>query len=211
MRATDDIHRDIEEHLKTNGFYYERRKNYYKNMDKPISNIISVGYLSQIIEAIILGKLDVSRSRTSTLLKKDEDYNKIFNKRYSLNLYLNGVKIARRIEAIMKEIGIQAGDILNLKYHTMMFVIMYKNKWQRVSWKKFEEINIDTILDDEIKESIEIVKEIFENLGGTDKIAKGSKFVDAVKERLKSIIQQNYNTHVELVFNVGFNFVKKTL
>ncbi|MBN1064498.1 AIPR family protein [Clostridium botulinum] len=48
LRATDDIHRDIEEHLKTNGFYYERRKNYYKNIGKPIFNIISVGYLSQI-------------------------------------------------------------------------------------------------------------------------------------------------------------------
>lgn len=189
LRATDDIHRDIEEHLKTNGFYYERRKNYYKNMGKPISNIISVGYLSQIIEAIILGKPDVSRSRPSTLLKRDEDYNKIFNKKYSLNLYLNGVKIARRIETIMKEMGIQAGDILNYKYHVMMFVIMYKNKWERVSWKKFQEINIDTILDDEIKESIVIVKEIFESLGGTDKIAKGSKFVDAVKERLRNIIQ----------------------
>lgn len=191
LRATDDIHRDIEEHLKTNGFYYERRKNYYKNIGKPISNIISVGYLSQIIEAIILGKPDVSRSRPSTLLKKDEDYNKIFNKRYSLNLYLNGVKIARRIEAIMKEIGIQAGDILNLKYHIMMFVIMYKNKWERVSWKNFEEVDIDSILDDEIKEAIVIVRDIFESLGGTDKIAKGSNFVEVVKERLKTLIQEN--------------------
>lgn len=191
LRATDDIHRDIEEHLKINGFYYERRKNYYKNMGKPIFNIISVGYLSQIIEAIILGKPDVSRSRPSTLLKKDEDYKKIFNKKYSLNLYLNGVKIARRIETIMKEIGIQAGDILNLKYHTMMFVVMYKNKWERVSAKKFEEFDTNSISDDEIKEVIIIVKEIFESLGGSDKIAKGSKFVDAVKDRLKNLIEEN--------------------
>ncbi|MBN1064499.1 hypothetical protein [Clostridium botulinum] len=91
----------------------------------------------------------------------------------------------------MKGIGIQAGDILNLKYHTMMFVIMYKNKWERVSWKKFEEVDIDRILDDEIKEAIVIVKDIFESLGGTDKIAKGSKFVDVVKDRLKNLIQES--------------------
>jgi hypothetical protein len=31
LRATDKIHRDIEEYFRPNGLYYDRRKNYYKN------------------------------------------------------------------------------------------------------------------------------------------------------------------------------------
>lgn len=191
LRSTDYIHRDIEEHLKHNGFYYERRKNYYKNAGKPISNIISVGYLSQVIEAILLMKPDVSRSRPSTLLKKDEDYKRIFNENYSLNLYLNSVKIGKKVENIMKQEGIQAGDILNIKYHTMMFIVMYKLNNQRVSWRKFQEMNIENITEDEVKYAVEIVKGIFDNLGSTDKVAKGTKFVEEVKSKLGEIFKNN--------------------
>ena len=41
LRATEKIHRDIEEYLRTFGLFYDRRKNYYKNDGKPIEKIIS--------------------------------------------------------------------------------------------------------------------------------------------------------------------------
>ena len=35
LRATDKIHRDIEEYLRPRGLFYDRRKNYYRNEGKP--------------------------------------------------------------------------------------------------------------------------------------------------------------------------------
>ena len=35
LRATQRIHRDIEEYLQQKGLFYDRRKNHYKNEGKP--------------------------------------------------------------------------------------------------------------------------------------------------------------------------------
>ncbi len=188
LRATDSIHRDIEEYLKAQGWYYERRKNFYKNMGKPISNIISVGYLSQAIEAIILQKPDISRARPSTLLKKDDDYKKIFDTKFSLQLYLNVIKVVKRIEEHLKNSGTQAGDILNLKYHTAMFMIQYHLRQTHSSWKKIQELNVNEISIEEIEFSIQTVKTIYEELGGNDKVAKGSKYTEEVRGKLNEIL-----------------------
>lgn len=188
LRATDNIHRDIEEYLKTHGYYYERRKNYYKNIGKPIAKIVSVGYLSQVIESIILKKPDVSRSRPSTLLKKDEDYNKIFNSKYSLELYLNAVIISKRIEEKMKAMNMQAGDILNTKFHVAMVTVAINEDNTNVGWRKFQQIIVSNISDDLIEGCITMVRHIYSELGGNDKVAKGSKFVDAIKKALDEII-----------------------
>ncbi|WP_419836099.1 AIPR family protein [Endozoicomonas atrinae] len=41
LRATDQVHRHIEEYLKPRGLFYDRRKNYYKNEGKKPKDIIS--------------------------------------------------------------------------------------------------------------------------------------------------------------------------
>jgi len=40
LRATEVIHHDIEEYLRSYGWFYERRKNHYKNQDKPKEKIV---------------------------------------------------------------------------------------------------------------------------------------------------------------------------
>lgn len=54
LRATDIIHRNIEQYFKSKGLYYDRRKNYYKNLGMPIDKIISIPFLSQCLMSTIL-------------------------------------------------------------------------------------------------------------------------------------------------------------
>lgn len=70
LRATDRIHRDIEEYLKPFGLYYDRRKNYYKNEGKSINRIVGIPQMAQAIMAIVLQKPDTARARPSSLMKK---------------------------------------------------------------------------------------------------------------------------------------------
>jgi len=48
LRATDKIHRDIEDFFATRGLFYDRRKNFYKNQGKPVRKIVSIGFLAQL-------------------------------------------------------------------------------------------------------------------------------------------------------------------
>jgi len=53
LRATDDIQRKMELFFFNRGYYYDRRKNYYKNQNKPAKRIFSIQYTAQAIEAIL--------------------------------------------------------------------------------------------------------------------------------------------------------------
>ena len=75
LRATDKIHRDIEDYLTPRGIYYDRRKNYYKNQGKPVKKIVSIPYLAQAVLACGLRDPANARARPSSLLKNDETYN----------------------------------------------------------------------------------------------------------------------------------------
>lgn len=79
LRATDSIHRDIEDYLKPRGLYYDRRKNHYKNEGKKPSEIVGLSFLAQCLMAITMQKPDFARARPSTLLEDDSSYEKLYN------------------------------------------------------------------------------------------------------------------------------------
>jgi hypothetical protein len=68
LRATDRIHRQIEEYLRPRGLFYDRRKNFYKNEGKPRDKIIGIPHMSQAVMAILLQRPDTARSRPSSLI-----------------------------------------------------------------------------------------------------------------------------------------------
>ena len=80
LRATDTTQRDIEQYFLSKGYYYDRRKNYYRNLGKPRNKIISINLLSQCIVSLVLPEKNPSRARSNPtiLIKTDEDYNSLF-------------------------------------------------------------------------------------------------------------------------------------
>ena len=90
LRATGKIHRDIEEYLYPRGLYYDRRKNFYKNEGKPRDRIIGIPQLAQATMAIVLARPDNARARPSSLLKRDDDYEQVYNLAYPIALYCTG-------------------------------------------------------------------------------------------------------------------------
>ena len=86
LRATERIHRDIEDYFASRGLFYDRRKNYYKNQGRPICDIVSIPFLAQAVLAVALQEPDNSR-RPSSLLKEDVDHERIFNPKLPLDLF----------------------------------------------------------------------------------------------------------------------------
>jgi hypothetical protein len=70
LRATDSMQRDLEDFFKKDGWYYDRRKNYYKNMGKPADKIIGIPYLAQSITAILLKEPHIARGAPHINYKK---------------------------------------------------------------------------------------------------------------------------------------------
>ncbi|WP_169804011.1 AIPR family protein, partial [Herbaspirillum rubrisubalbicans] len=180
LRSSDEIHRNIEDFLKANNFYYDRKKNYYKNKGMPISQIISIPYMAQAMMAIVLMKPDQARARPSTLLNLDSEYKKIFSLEMPIDVYLKAIQIMRAVERRLKEKAVERKTSTNIKYYVaMMYVIGITrsitdiaSKLNSITQVTVNSLVLDTVIDD--------VMGKFEKAGGTDQVAKGSLFAESL-------------------------------
>ncbi|MGG0208512.1 AIPR family protein [Bacillus mycoides] len=129
LRATDPIQREIEEFLLIKGYYYDRRKNFYKNEGKPRKNIISISYMSQCLTALLERNPSKARSNPTTLVKKESDYKKLFNPGRKLDIYYNVINIMKTVEACLKDFApkdeIEVHISNNYKFHIGRIVTSY--------------------------------------------------------------------------------------
>ncbi|MFN5773437.1 AIPR family protein [Flavobacterium sp.] len=193
LRATDEIHLNIEDYFLSQGLYYDRRKNYYKNLGKSAEQIISIPYLSQIITSIALREPNNSRARPSTLIKNDEEYKRIFSKEYDVDIYAKGVQLQKKVENTLKAYSpvLTTSEIGDLKFHVSMFIVADTLKKLTYSPNDIKSIDLILISSAKISQAIVIVKELYDSLGGTNKVAKSQDFVTAIFGKLGEIIAEH--------------------
>ncbi|OGR35237.1 MAG: abortive phage resistance protein [Desulfovibrionales bacterium GWA2_65_9] len=182
LRATDKIHRDIEEYLSPFGIYYDRRKNSQKNLGRPVEKIISISLLAQAIMAIVLQRPDSARARPSSLLKKDEDYQQLFSGDYPIEVYLLVAKLIKDVQSYLRSLAtLQPKDKTNLTFYVAMHVSAVLAKRPNPSVKDLVAINLDNMNPDVLASSLGVVTELYEKLGASDQVAKGTQLVADLK------------------------------
>lgn len=186
LRSSDHIHRNIEDFLKANGYFYDRKKNFYKNQGKPIAKIVSIPYMAQAMMAVILFKPDSARARPSTLINSDPDYKCIFSLDTPIDVYLKVIQIMKDVEEFLRKESdrknLDRKMITNLKFYVAALVGRKLSDGEANVVKGLQ--MLDSIKLDEtiIREAFSRVVEQFELLGGTDQVAKGTALVAALNE-----------------------------
>jgi len=125
LRATDDVQRQIENYFLTKGWYYDRRKNFYKNDGKEVSKIIGIPFLGAAVTAMGLARPDKSRGKPSSLLKNDDDYKQVFSPSIDLEIYLWAAKLQRRVDVFIVSDAADATieQRSNLRFHLSMLIV----------------------------------------------------------------------------------------
>jgi hypothetical protein len=126
LRATDDVQRQIETYFLTRGWYYDRRKNFYKNEGKAdISKIVGIPFLGAAVTAMGLARPDKSRGKPSSLLKNNDDYKQIFSPSIDLEVYLWAAKLQRRVDAfiVTETADATIEQRSNLRFHLSMLIV----------------------------------------------------------------------------------------
>lgn len=184
LRSSDAIHRDIEDYLKSKGFYYDRKKNYYKNQGRPASKVISIPYMAQAMMAIVLKKPDSARARPSTLINSESEYNKIFNTQTPIELYHKVILIMKSSERFLKPNNcgheIQRKDINNIRFYLAMSLGIHLAQSQNDINQQLVNIENFNISRDSLKSCLSIVISEYSRLGATDQVAKGPKLATAI-------------------------------
>lgn len=186
LRATDQVHRQIEDYLKPRGLYYDRRKNFYKNEGKKPKEIISVPFISQCLMSTLMQKPDYARARPSTLLENDDAYSKLFHKNNELNTYFLVALWGRRIEQHLKELKkFAAPEITDIKFYILYCSTCLITESLYPSNSRIYSKSEGSLTQDILSYSVSSVYDLYMNLGGNDKVAKGSKLIEALKKKLR--------------------------
>lgn len=185
LRANDPIHWQIELYLKGRGLYYDRRKNYYKNQGKKSSEVISVSFLSQCMISLILQRPDYARARPSTLLTKEETYEKLYGGNPDLNVFYNAGKLGRMTELCLKHSSLytqaQVNDIL---FYVLYYEVGKKLRRAAMEPSDIKNIILDDFTDEFILEAAQDVLDEYNQLGGNSKVAKGPQLIEKLRDLL---------------------------
>jgi hypothetical protein len=182
LRATDQIHRQIEDYLKPRGLFYDRRKNFYKNEGKKPKEVISVPFISQCLMSTLMQRPDAARARPSTLLEEDKSYNILFHSNNELQSYYNVVKWGRDIEEtikILKRFGVS--EIADIKFYVLYFCVCILTKSMYPKSGNISKIAHLDLTEELVTEVTAIVYDKYITLGGSNKVAKGKELLEALK------------------------------
>ncbi|KCZ62084.1 hypothetical protein L53_12620 [Hyphomonas sp. L-53-1-40] len=182
LRSSDLIHRDIEDYFSSRKWYYDRKKNKWKNEGKPSKNIVSIVYLAQAVMSALLGKPNDARARPSNLINSDDTYNDIFSSALPPEIYFNCAVLSKKVENILrlKVTGENSRRTIN---NVRFYVLHHYVESQRgtKSRKKFlTDLDVAKVTDGALIKSMELVLQLYEDLGGNDQIAKGRKLLEAI-------------------------------
>jgi AIPR protein len=174
LRSTEKIHRDIEQFFRSSGLFYDRRKNFYKNEGRPMAKIIGIPYLAQALMAIALRRPDNARARPSSLLKADDQYAKVFNQKYPLELYLVCAALVRKVdEFLYTQTTLQRKDINNIRFYVAMLVSMIETHMPLPRVTKIAELDVKSIGVGTLLSALKEATTKYTELGGSDQVAKG--------------------------------------
>jgi len=179
LRGMDVVHRNIEDHLKGSGLFYERRKNQYKNLGKARSTIVTLSEAGQALMAAFLFRGGDARGRPNSLLKSDVDYLSLFSESYPLDSFKNVILAKRSIISILTSIYPADGSQFrnDVVYHVLAYTSakhFYNLEHAVAGWKS------KTSDQGELEEDVRTVVNMFKVAGGSDRVAKSTTFQESI-------------------------------
>lgn len=100
LKANDIIQKNIESYLGKNGFFYERRENFYKRQGRSGNKVISLMKMAQIMHTIVNKEAIIATNDTASLFdtsKKTKIYSTIFNEKADYEMYLFSTLLHQKI------------------------------------------------------------------------------------------------------------------
>jgi hypothetical protein len=187
LRATDQIHRNIEEYLRSFGLFYDRRKNFHKNEGKHIDKIVSIPQMAQTAMAILLKRPDSARARPSSLLQKDDEYTKLFSEEYPICIYRLCAECYKQVEKFLSsdDMILSAADKNNIKFYLAMVVVSIKLKLASPNISELAPLAGIPFSNEELQAAFELVYANYTRLGATDQVAKGPELLCSINSTLE--------------------------
>jgi hypothetical protein len=163
LHATDKIQRDIEDVLKRNSLFYERRTNFYKNQDVTREKIITPLYLAAGYVNLILKSPHQATNLKSRFMRSESAYDRVFSATADLNVWPKIANILKKTDLFLESkrpVKVRGGSerFLKTKRQFLSFLTISKLIGNfNFTIKNLVDLDLDLLTQDEFKESWEIM------------------------------------------------------
>lgn len=205
LSSTKPIHREIEKAFLafSNGYYYDRRKNYYKNLKKDKNKIFDIKYTFKTYSSIFLGIPSQVRTATKKNFKLYND--QVFNSNINVISYLYSDLLDRKIQKVLKKTELDVGfknkygvSIITYSLHlSYMYTALIKKTTdftdKYITNSDISDIEVLEINNKYLKQCIEILELIIDKYPNENKVylARSTKFENDIKTEISKVIKRD--------------------
>jgi hypothetical protein len=140
--------------------------------------------------SIALQRPNDARARPSSLLKRDTDYETVFNRDYPIALYWVCATLMKLVdkEVRSEKHGLAQKDQTNIRFYAAMYVACLTVEKANPNPSEIAAISVSSITDAVKSEALDRVCSSYKELGASDQSAKGVELT----ARLKSALQERF-------------------
>ncbi len=205
LSSTKPIHREIEKAFLAfgNGYFYDRRKNYYKNLKKDKNKIFDIKYTFKTYSSIFLGIPSQVRTATKKNFKIYND--QVFNSNINVISYLYSDLLDRKIQKVLKKTELDIDfknrygvSIITYSLHlSYMYTSLIKKTTdftdKYISNNDISDIEILEINNKYLKQCFEILESIIDKYPNENKVylARSTKFENDIKTEISKVIKRD--------------------
>jgi len=202
LRATEETQRKIELFFLNEGYYYDRRKNYYKNIGKPASKIFSIQFTAQAIETIGFSSPYSARAKPTSLIKENSTYDRIFNPSRNFKSYLNCCLILKKTNEFWVNMSdaTEKSQVSNFKLNLARVAASFLFDKAEYSFDDLEQLDVSNINNSLFNKSLDFLLNTLQVHSANNQnvslinMAKSKPFSDSILADLNNhFIQLNTN------------------
>lgn len=180
--VASERHKEIEQHLKKEKLYYERRKNYYKSRGKKADTIVDPLRLAQTLLSMKIGAPHTARGRPGNAFKDTKTYKAIFQDDGPAEDFINAAKLERKVNTYWRTLRKSYGSEYtnNLRWHTLMILFWRIGGGRKKA--KLHALDTSKVTDEEILKYFKFVKTVFDKKDPTNKRAGSEAFTKQLRK-----------------------------
>ena len=202
LRATEETQRRIELFFLNEGYYYDRRKNFYKNIGKPASKIFSIQFTAQAIETIGFSSPYSARAKPTSLIKENSTYDRIFNPSRNFKSYLNCCLILKKTNEfwVNMQDANKKSQVSNFKLNLARVAASFILDKATYSFDDLEQLDINNADDSLFNESLDFLLNTLQAHSANNQssslinMAKSKPFSDSILVALNNHFSPLVNT-----------------
>ena len=145
LRATDKIQRDIEAILERSGWFYERRKNYFRNIGKPPARFVTPMYIAAGCVALVLRNPQKAVALRQRFMRNPTSYEAVFSEKTPLAVWPQIVEVLKRCESFLEVArpSGRSGERFFARTRTLMALIAVSRVYGSFNYSVDDLISLD--------------------------------------------------------------------